>query len=259
MTDRSKTISPCGPRPALQPGPAQPCPACGGTIPGQARGVTDRYGWSWSLHTCYRCGVQYQARPMTDEARRDFYASGRYRQVCAQVTGQPWDDPEYLRQAQQVYAETWVDVDRLNIPRIIHARWLDYGGSTGTVSAIFSSYYDPTVAVTVADYGDGAKTTPEQALAVPDATYDAILCCQTLDHLPGPLNTLRAFLRVAKPGARLFVDVVKLAHTAYKLDHDTYYPSGSAFLALVERSGWTPLWLDAETHPTHYSILAEKA
>jgi SAM-dependent methyltransferase len=250
MTDRTKTLSPCGPRPALQTGPAQPCPACGGTIPGTARGITDRYGWSWSLHTCYQCHVQYQARPMTDEARRDFYASGRYRQVCARVTGQPWTDPDYLRQAQQAYADRWAQ----HIPAL-RGHVLDYGGSTGVVSASWCASAD----VTVADYGDGATTTPEQALAVPDGTYDAILCCQTLDHLPGPLNTLRAFLRVAKPGARLFVDVVKLAHTAYKLDHDTYYPSGSAFLALVERSGWRPIWLDAETHPTHYSILAEKA
>jgi len=254
MTDRTKTLSPCGPRPALQAGPAQPCPACGGTIPGQARGITDRYGWSWSLHTCYQCHVQYQARPMTDEARRDFYASGRYRQVCAQVTGQPWTDPDYLRQAQQKYAWIWQDLawDLFSVqpdPCAI----LDYGGSTGAVS---HRLFDP-ASITVADYGDGATTTPEQALAVPDGTYDAILCCQTLDHLPQPLNTLRAFLRVAKPGARLFVDVVTLEHTAYKLDHDTYYPSGSAFLALVERSGWRPLWLDAETNPSHYSILAE--
>jgi ubiquinone/menaquinone biosynthesis C-methylase UbiE len=92
---------------------------------------------------------------------------------------------------------------------------------------------------------------------VPDGAYDAILCCQTLDHLRQPLETLQAFKRVAKPGARLFVDVVQLAHTAYKIDHTVYFPSGSAFLGLVERAGWTVLWFDALTNPTHYTILAE--
>jgi ubiquinone/menaquinone biosynthesis C-methylase UbiE len=110
--------------------------------------------------------------------------------------------------------------------------------------------------VTVADYGDGATITPEDALAVPDGTYDAILCCQTLDHLPNPLNTLADFRLVAKPGARLFVDVVKREHTKLKLDHEWYPPTASCFLALIERADWVPLWLDGETNPTHWSVLA---
>jgi SAM-dependent methyltransferase len=235
----------------------QDCPACGETPPDWGRHtVTDRYGWTWRMDACRRCGVQYQARPMTAEARRDFYGSGRYRQLCAAATGDPWDDPTYLRDMQQSYAYRWL-TKWDTWPPLPGGHWLDYGGSTGVVSAAWGWHKQPTV--TVADYGDGATTTPEQALAVPDGTYDAILCCQTLDHLRRPLATLERFKRVAKPGAKLFVDVVKQSCTAYKLDHDTYYLSGWSFLRLIERSGWTPLWLDAETHDTHYAILAVSA
>lgn len=221
--------------------------------PSQARPITDRYGWAWALHTCGVCGIQYQARPMTDAARQDFYASGQYRRLCAAVTGKPWDDPVYLRAEQISYAAKWDD----RVPYLT-GRVLDYGGSTGVVSQRWARGPLSMPAVTVADYGDGATTTPEQALAVPDATYDAILCCQTLDHVDTPLETLEAFLRVAKPGARLFCDIVKLSHTAYKIDHSWYSPSAAPFLALIERSGWVPLWLDGETNPSHWSVLAEK-
>ena len=253
-----------GPMPETLTGEAQDCPCCGGW-PRRAQPVTDRYGWTWGLHTCHACDVQYQARPMTDQARAQFYGSGRYRRLCAAVTGKPWDDQKYLRKQQQVYAETWTrhwyEFDSCGGSEMTPfpcGTWLDYGGSTGVVSRRWKQATGHPVTVTVADYGDGATTTPEQALAVPDATYDAILCCQTLDHLREPLQTLRQFLRVATPGARLFVDVVKLAHTQYKLSHDVYFPTAASFLSLVERSGWDVLWLDAETNHSHYTILAVK-
>lgn len=254
LTGLGLGVNPHGPMPETMAGQAQACPCCGG-FARRAQPVTDRYGWRWSLHTCHACGVQYQARPMTDAARAAFYGSGRYRRLCAAVTGRPWDDPAYLINAQRGYAIAWLP--RLNAAQdaLPRGAWLDYGGSTGAVSEQLAPW--PNCAVTVADYGDGAMTMPEQALAVPDATYDAILCCQTLDHLRAPLDTLRAFLRVSRPGARLFVDVVKLAHTAYKIDHDTYYPTASTFLGLIERSGWVPIWLDGETHPSHWAVLAE--
>ena len=239
----------CGPKPACEK-QARGCPCCGYGYPKRASLITDRYGWKWSLHVCGHCGVEYQARPMTAEARKDFYGSGRYRQLCALVTGKPWDDPEHLKSEQAKYAARWPH-------RFLSSRgaWLDFGGSTGVVSEAWSTARND---ITVADYGDGATTTPEQALAVPDGTYDAILCCQTLDHLAEPLATLQQFLRVAKPDARLFVDVVKKPHTAYKIDHDVYFPTAASFLGLIERSGWSVLWLDGETNPTHWSVLAEK-
>jgi hypothetical protein len=253
-----KTENPLGQMPQTQKD-TRVCPSCG-SFPGKAQPITDRYGWTWSLHTCYRCGVEYQARPMTELSRREFYASGRYRELCAAVTGKPWNDVEYLRKAQRDYAWTWLYHWETH-PPLSDGAWLDYGGSTGVVShewdeCACNGFNGGTI--TVADYGDGATVTPDDALRVAPDTYDAIICAQTLDHLEKPLATLQEFRDVAKPSARLFVDVVKKAHTQYKIDHETYYPTAASFLGLVERSGWRVLWLDAETNSTHYSVLAEK-
>lgn len=232
----------------------QECPACDAPwYDGSFATVTDRYGWTWGLMSCGKCGVQFQRWPMTPDARMAFYASGQYRMLCAQVTGQPWDDPVYLRQQQRNYANRWARRVRPWFRGRRHV--LDYGGSTGVVSQILA---DTAGDVTVADYGDGAETTPDEALATAWGAYDAILCCQTLDHLARPLDTLLTLAQAVRQGTPLFVDVVKQSCTAYKLDHDTYYPTASSFAALIERGGWDLVWLDAETNPSHYSVLAQK-
>jgi hypothetical protein len=225
--------------------------------------ITDRYGKSWRLASCDHCGVEYQPDPMSDAERKEFYGSGEYRRLCEQVTGKPWTDRAYLEEQQRIYGYKWLLKLGAYLPRGNGHKWLDYGGSTGVASGALNQGV-PNIAdmridfseIIVADYGDGAPYTPEQAWKL--GPYDAILCCQTLDHLREPLVTLRKFREVACQNARLFVDVVKKSHTEYKIDHDTYFPSAQSFVALVERAGWEIVWLDCETNPTHYSVLAEK-
>ncbi len=45
------------------------------------------------------------------------------------------------------------------------------------------------------------------AIPKPDATYDAILLTQVLEHVPDPSAVLRELNRVLKPGGRLFISV----------------------------------------------------
>lgn len=230
------------------------CPACGdGVAMRPAYMVRDRYARDWWAVDCQKCGVTYQLEPMTDEQRREFYGSGEYRRLCEQVTGKPWTDREYLCNRQLEYA--W-QIEEILEPKA--GRWLDYGGSTGVVSQYLRRYHGLSdyEGLVIADYGDGATVTPEQAWEL--GPYDTILCCQTLDHLREPLVTLKKFREVACPNARLFVDVVKKQHTEYKIDHDCYFSTAQSFVGLVERAGWSIVWLDCETNPTHYSILAEK-
>jgi hypothetical protein len=247
------------------------CPACGVELDPDwcaAIGVTDRYGCNWWLSTCRACGLEWQTFPLTTDARKHFYGSGLYRQLCEQVTGKPWTNPKFLHRAQQEYADKWLqkwdEVDMMcqgadYQPPFDEGKWLDFGGSTGIVSSKWASahkYSPKRVDVVVADYGDGATTTPEEALT--QGPYDSVLCCQTLDHLPNPLEMLRTFRDVTRDGGTLFVDVVKKSHTAYKVDHDTYWPSAACFVACVERAGWTVDWLDGETNPTHWTIGAHR-
>jgi hypothetical protein len=231
---------------------ASRCPSCE-SYEGHLyhRLITDRYGFEWWLNSCPHCGIEWQSEPLTTEARKHFYGSGEYRRLCEQVTGKPWTDREYLRAEQVRYGERWHPRLFWVLPEV---RWLDYGGSTGTVSSVWAQ---PSGAqIVVADYGDGATTTPEEALT--QGPYDAVLCCQTLDHLPNPLEMLRTFRDITVDGGKLFVDVVKQSQTAYKVDHDTYWPTASCFVGCVERAGWTIDWLDGETDPVHWAILAHK-
>ena len=222
------------------------CPACDELARQVDVLIVDRYGFEWDLATCHRCGLQWQIDPLTDDARKHFYGSGLYRQLCEQVTGKPWTDRQYLEDAQMAYASKWVNWIDLQCKRV-----LDFGGSTGLVSSILTCGSDDVI---VADYGDGATTTPEEALT--QGPYDAVLCCQTLDHLPNPLEMLRTFRDITTDGGTLFVDVVKNAPK--KIDHDLYFTSATCFIGLVERAGWIVDWLDAETNPTHWTIGAHK-
>jgi 2-polyprenyl-3-methyl-5-hydroxy-6-metoxy-1,4-benzoquinol methylase len=44
-----------------------------------------------------------------------------------------------------------------------------------------------------------------QRLSHPDASFDTIISCETIEHLPHPRQALAEFSRVLKPGGRLFL------------------------------------------------------
>ena len=44
-----------------------------------------------------------------------------------------------------------------------------------------------------------------QAIPHPDATFDTVISCETIEHVPRPRVAIRELARVLKPGGRLFV------------------------------------------------------
>lgn len=44
-----------------------------------------------------------------------------------------------------------------------------------------------------------------QAIPHPDATFDTVISCETIEHVPEPQKAVRELARVLKPGGRLFL------------------------------------------------------
>ncbi|HEX8501822.1 MAG TPA: methyltransferase domain-containing protein [Pyrinomonadaceae bacterium] len=44
-----------------------------------------------------------------------------------------------------------------------------------------------------------------QAMAYPDASFDTVISCETVEHVPDPRLALRELARVVRPGGRLFL------------------------------------------------------
>jgi SAM-dependent methyltransferase len=63
-------------------------------------------------------------------------------------------------------------------------------------------------------------------LPFPDASFDAVLCTEVLEHIPDPTETLREIHRVLKPGGRLLLTIPWSARFHYQpFDYHRYTPS----------------------------------
>lgn len=63
-------------------------------------------------------------------------------------------------------------------------------------------------------------------LPFPDASFDAVLCTEVLEHIPDPTETIREIQRVLRPGGRLLVTLPWSARFHYQpFDYHRYTPS----------------------------------
>jgi SAM-dependent methyltransferase len=106
------------------------------------------------------------------------------------------------------------------------------------------------------------------AIPEPDASFDAILCVEVLEHVPAPTEALREFSRLLKPGGRLiltapFVSMTHFAPYHYYSGFNRYFyeyhlprfgfavteltPSGSYFEFLAQETRRLPSKTEAYT------------
>jgi SAM-dependent methyltransferase len=77
-------------------------------------------------------------------------------------------------------------------------------------------------------YGKIDYVSDINAIPVPDASFDVILCTEVLEHVPEPIEALREMARILKPGGRLFL-TAPLMSGLHQLPYHFY-------------SGYTPFW-----------------
>jgi len=230
----------------------------------------DRYGYPAQAHACRRCGLVFLNPRMTAEAYGRFY-NGIYRPLVSAFHGR-LIDARTIQAEQREYA-----IDRAGFVRPFMAKTtrktlLDIGGSTGVVAAHF-----------VKEFGlqgtliDPAPLEVEEArrLGLETVTglieehdfgrrrFDAVIICQTVDHLLDVAGTLTRVRELLAGEGLLFIDIVDFraaylrnwsVEDAIKIDHP-YYLTEQTMVAYLRRSGFEVLRSDYAADHLHVSYV----
>lgn len=76
--------------------------------------------------------------------------------------------------------------------------------------------------------------------ALPDGTYDTVMCLEVLEHLPNPERALAEIARVLKPGGTLVLTVPHLSRL-HEEPHDYFRFTHHGLRVLFERAGLEPV------------------
>lgn len=77
-------------------------------------------------------------------------------------------------------------------------------------------------------YGDIDYVSDITAIPVPDGSFDVVVCTEVLEHVPEPIEALREFARIVKPGGRILL-TAPLGSGLHQLPYHYY-------------GGYTPEW-----------------
>jgi SAM-dependent methyltransferase len=114
--------------------------------------------------------------------------------------------------------------EQLDEPRDVSGkRVLEIGCGRGGFACWLAGRPAPPAEVVAVDYSSAAvekgrayaaklgidrvtwRTGDIQAIDFPDATFDTVVSCETIEHVPDPFRAVQELARVLKPGGRLFL------------------------------------------------------
>jgi SAM-dependent methyltransferase len=87
------------------------------------------------------------------------------------------------------------------------------------------------------------------SIGLPDASVDAIVCTQALEHMPEPWRVLEEFHRLVRPGGTLWV-TTPFVWYLHEEPHDYYRYTSHGLRFLIQRAGFT----DVEVLPMNDSM-----
>ena len=268
--DRTERIAALAYDYAAQPKQAlTSCNLCGGTG-FVVLAHRDRYGYPAQAHACRRCGLVFLNPRMTAEAYGRFY-NGVYRPLVSAFHGR-LIDARTIQEEQRDYAGERAEFVRPFLDESGARTLLDIGGSTGVVAHHF-----------VREFGlkgtliDPAPLEVEQArrLGLETVTglveehdfaqqqFDAVIICQTVDHLLDVAGTLARVRQLLSQRGLLFIDIVDFraaylrnwsVEDAIKIDHP-YYLTESTMMTYLRRSGFEILRSDYAADHLHVSYI----
>lgn len=113
----------------------------------------------------------------------------------------PWSSP--TRAVRAPLAAWLQDEARRAGGRYGRYRLLDVGCGSKPYYPFFEQFVSEYVGVDVVENPSAELLGPIEALPVPDASFDVVLCSQVLEHCDDPAQAVRELRRVTRPGGRV--------------------------------------------------------
>jgi SAM-dependent methyltransferase len=219
----------------------------------------DRYHYSAEAAGCARCGLVFLNPVMTADAYGRFYED-IYRPLVGAFHGR-LIDARTIQDEQREYAEERIRFLEPFFSGLAKGALLDIGGSTGVVAHAIAKRFglsgtvvDPAPLEAAEARRLGLETIAGlvERVDLGSRQFDAVIVCQTVDHLLDIAGTLSRVRSLLRGRGLLFIDIVDFravclrnwsVEDAVKIDHP-YSLTHDTMTVLLARSGFEILAMD---------------